>query len=701
MVSMLCMLFLAIMLDFRKVPLAKILFPFVLGIGLHDVLEVDLPVPLNQWALAWLMLWIVVLTVPFISKKRFLFGYFLALWLVLSGFLIGYLAPVKTEQHTEIKMNRMAILLQPFESNKNHFKALAQLVSPTFRPGTNILIYIQKDTAQILPEVGETIVFKSAVKAIDPPSNPEAFNYAIYLKRKGIYGQVFLKSRSWIKGPIPQGFNWRIPIMQQKQTLIKRLDSYALSEVSNGILKALLLGEKSDLSSDTRKAFANAGVMHVLAVSGLHVGILLLFIQLLFKPFEKQPRHKAYHILKNTIILSIIWLFAALTGFSPSISRAATMFTFLIFGQLLQRNYNAFNSLSAAAILLLCLNPNDLFNVGFQLSFSAVFGILFFYPLIRKIFYSRFYLIRKAWELSVVSVSAQLATFPLTLYYFHQFPLYFLLANLIVIPFVFLLMIGGFILLFAGFIINHPTIMISLIDHAILGLMKLISSINSIPFNVISHIDLSSLEMVISYIILLFFSVLMIKFRVKSLYGFLMASILLVGLRIHQKNKIKHQKMVTFYSIRNKLAVDFIRNDQHVLLVDTSLISRSDEVTYQTSNFWIKKGLKALDSSDYIADKQDTLLPNFRWLKKGRHVLFDHFLLCINHSSHIDHELTHTFRQIHWLKQQPHLPEGLKAHNDIILFNYSILQDSTDFADTTTALVRQHSILKQGSITLK
>ncbi|NJO90405.1 MAG: ComEC/Rec2 family competence protein, partial [Chloroflexia bacterium] len=214
------------------------------------------------------------------------------------------------------------------------------------------------------------------------------------------------------------------------------------------ILAALTLGVKDYLSDEIVEAYSDSGAMHVLAVSGLHVGILMAMLNMIFSFFWKR---KKLLVLKSIIILVFLWLFALITGLAPSVTRSALMFSFFILSKNSGKRPSSYNSLAAAAFIILLFNPNALFHVGFQLSFLAVISILLFQQkLYRTIDIKNKYL-DYFWQLTTVSLAAQIGTTPISIFYFHQFPIYALLTNIIVIPAAAIILNAVILLLIANF----------------------------------------------------------------------------------------------------------------------------------------------------------------------------------------------------------------------------------------------------------
>ncbi|GGF21517.1 ComEC/Rec2 family competence protein [Echinicola rosea] len=286
---------------------------------------------------------------------------------------------------------------------------------------------------------GDVVWVVGMPQCIAPPKNPKAFDYRKFMARKQVHHQHFLGDMVFRLGEVEK-LSLFDPVILAREKLGRHLeetfeDSHALE-----VGKALLLGQKADLGEAVSEAYVTAGAMHVLAVSGLHVGMIYGFFLLFFKPSQLS---RSKRVVFLTVVVVLIWVYAMLTGMSPSVMRAATMFTVLSLAQMQSRSPSVFNTLAISALLLMLFNPYIIFEVGFQLSYAAMFGILILQPAIVSIWLPKNKVLYYLWEITSVSIAAQLATFPLSAYYFHVFPNYFLLSNLWVIPNAFVVMAVG------------------------------------------------------------------------------------------------------------------------------------------------------------------------------------------------------------------------------------------------------------------
>ena len=306
-----------------------------------------------------------------------------------------------------------------------------------------ILLNIKKDSFEKILNIDDLLLISSKIKKIYAPLNPHQFDYSMYMKSLGIYNQVYSSYQSFLnqsKGkPTLRGQASKI-----RNQLIKKLNNSALTPNEIEIVKALILGQKKDINKQLYSDYAAAGAIHILAVSGLHVGIIYFILITLLRPLKRLFKHE---LIISIIIVISLWGFAFLTGLSPSVIRAVTMFSFFAFAKAINRETNTINTLFLSYFTLLIINPLWLFHIGFQLSYLAVLSILWLLPLFNKVYCPKNYFARKIWDIFTVTLAAQTGIFPLSIYYFHQFPGLFFMTNLIILPFLGVLLVGGIILI--------------------------------------------------------------------------------------------------------------------------------------------------------------------------------------------------------------------------------------------------------------
>ena len=406
--------------------------------------------------------------------------------------------------------------------------------------------------------------------------------------RKGITGQCWLKDADWLDLQINRAnpvfaFSYRF-----RDHLLLSLQRCGMKDKEFGVAAAILLGYDDSLADEVRKNYVTAGSMHILCVSGMHVGIIYLLASFLLGFLKRKKWQK---VLRNSLLLLLIWLYAFIAGLSPSILRATLMISIVIIGEIIHRKGFAINSIAASAFILLCVNPNNLFEIGFQLSYVAVIGIVVLQKPIYHLFYLKNKLLDKAWEITAVALAAQAATMPFTLFYYHQFTTYFWLSNLFMTPISFFVVMGGMVLLLVSWI-PYINIGLGYLVWGVLYLMnQLVSWVESLPFSIVKGLYVSQLEFILLLLALLFLLLCFAWHRKRMLIAMLSSLLLfMVSVTLRQYVSDAYNGM-TFFSLRRHTAIDFIKDGHHVLLADSTLMANKSTVDYSMTGFWTLKNL--------------------------------------------------------------------------------------------------------------
>jgi competence protein ComEC len=318
----------------------------------------------------------------------------------------------------------------------------------------NTIIYLKNDSI-LKPVLGNTLFLKAKFSFVNTPKNPNEFNYKSFLENKNIFHTVYANPAD-VQLISRANTIFRLTELgtKIKSHLVSVLRNSKLSQEAFSICSALLVGYDDEIESDVMQSFSHSGTLHILSVSGMHTGVLYAILIFIFSKLDKYDRYKK---TKFAVILLFLILFVFITGFSPSILRAALMLTLVLFGKTFYKQGNSFNTLFLSAFLLLLYNPYLIIDVGFLLSYFAVFGIMYFYPLLNKLYVFDNKIAQWLWTSVLISVAATLFTLPISLYFFHQFPIWFALSNLIIIPISMLVMIAAicFIALYKLAIVNQ------------------------------------------------------------------------------------------------------------------------------------------------------------------------------------------------------------------------------------------------------
>ncbi|MBP93193.1 MAG: competence protein [Flavobacteriaceae bacterium] len=356
-------------------------------------------------------------------------------------------------------------VLKPNSFNQRYVAEIKTINgSPVFG---NISLNISKDSSLLNFQVDDKIEINGSLQELYKPLNPHQFDYKRYLENHQIYAQIYSQAKFISVLSTKKHSIYGLADFV-RQRINKSIQKYNYSTSELAVINALLLGQRQDIDKELYSDYVNAGAIHILAISGLHIGIILFILKWLFKPFV---RIKYGRYLTAIIILFILWSYAVIAGLSPSILRAVTMFSVITIGMYLKRPYNIYNTLAISAFILLIFNPMILFEIGFQLSYLAVIGIVAIHPLLFKQLKTPFWFPNKIITLITVSLAAQLGIFPLSLFYFHQFPGLFLLTNVVVIPFLGFIL-GYGLLIFGMALIGVPKSLLTDIFGDIISLMN-------------------------------------------------------------------------------------------------------------------------------------------------------------------------------------------------------------------------------------
>jgi len=410
-----------------------------------------------------------------------------------------------------------------------------------------VLLNIQKDSLRELLAIDDQILVNAEFKRVSPPLNPNQFNYKEYLAKQGIYHQLFIESTQFLQ--LSNTKNSLVGISGKFRNKIQRsLLKYNFKRDELAVITALLLGQRQEISKELLTDYASAGAIHILAVSGLHVGIILLILSFLFKPIEK-VKNGTY--LKALCIVLLLWIFAFIAGLSASVVRAVTMFTFLAIGQSLQRKKVVEFSLISSMLFLLIVKPMFLFDVGFQLSYLAVFGIIWVQPKLVALYNPRFLIDKKVWQLITVSIAAQVGILPLSIYYFQQFPGLFVLSNLVIIPFLGAILIGGILVICMSLLHVLPTFFALMYGYVISLMNDFVSWVGAQEQFLFQEISISFAMMLCCYLLIFSGTLYLIKRTPIKFIFFLIVVLLIQSLYFFEERKaIEKEAFIVFHKSR-------------------------------------------------------------------------------------------------------------------------------------------------------
>jgi competence protein ComEC len=294
-----------------------------------------------------------------------------------------------------------------------------------------ILLNVRKDSLNHPFEIGTHLQINGSLYKSGPAKNPNQFDYGKYLEGKQIYAQLYADASDIKIGSLVEKDVWYYT-SKLRTKIIRNLEKSNFNKAELNVAIALILGQQQDISPEIIRDYQYAGAVHILSVSGLHIGFILLFVTFLLKPF---PNTRRGSFIKLLIILFSLMSFGLIAGLAPSVLRSVTMFSFVAIGMYLRRSTNIFHTLLVSMLLILLVQPSFLFDVGFQLSYLALFFILWLQPLLAQLWSPKNIVAKYFWDILTVSFAAQIGTLPLSIYYFHQFPGLFFVTNLVLFRF--------------------------------------------------------------------------------------------------------------------------------------------------------------------------------------------------------------------------------------------------------------------------
>ena len=481
------------------------------------------------------------------------------------------------------------VIKAPLKKEKT-VRVFAKIHSPAY-PDTQpcALLYLCNDSSARALMQGDLLLLSAKFRPPAAPKNPDAFDYRKYLFRKGVSLTAYVDSHSWMlleHKQSPSPFTAATALQSHFSELFA---ANGLTGPEYSVITAILLGNDDTMDTDLKAGYSAAGVSHILCVSGMHVGIIFMILNFLLKPLDYSRRLR---FLKSLLLIGAVWFYAMLTGLAPSVQRSATMFTFMTVGAMLRRNVNVFHSLFASMFVLLLVNPFLIFEIGFEMSYFAVFGIVIIQPRLVALWTPKTLTGRYFWELLCVSVSAQLATFPLSVYYFGQFPNYFLLSNLSVMSLSFAVIVTGVVLLTVSWWPVVAGWIGWLLTREIRLMNGIISFINTLPGSVTDHLYFNLWQTVLIYgIIISLFLFLVKKQKALKYCSLSLSIILLLSFSFTKIHRLSKQE-ITFYSINNRTVVGINQQGKGSLLLDSAAWATSDWYDFNVKGHEYRQGIR-------------------------------------------------------------------------------------------------------------
>ncbi|MDQ3050959.1 MAG: ComEC family competence protein [Bacteroidota bacterium] len=453
---------------------------------------------------------------------------------------------------------------------KNGYRFIAAISAvqmPEKWQATNgkVVVYLQDTTHSFPGNAGNKLLFAGTVSNIKAPSNPEAFDPGEFYAGQGAWHSVYIPANKYQMLDTPVQKTIFTYARMLRDLMLEKLQRH-LGKADLGVAGALLLGYEDWLDPELEGFWQGAGVLHVLCVSGMHVMLIYVILAGMLGWMEKYPllRH-----LRYILLMALIWFYAMVTGFSPSVIRAAAMISFVIAGNWINREASIYNLLCSSCMLMFIINPYLLISAGFQLSFLAVCGIIFLHNLILPLWNAPNKFLHKVWELISVSLAAQLSTFPLSLFLFHQFPNYFLIGNLLIIPLSTAVMYSGLLLLVTDWIPYTGIVTGTVTSYGIQALNWLVIAIGNLPGALTENIYLSAFETIILYLLLIFIPVWLVYKSRTWLFTWMLLLTILFSNRIFLNWNAASNEQLTVYDSNGKSITSLLLGRSATVLKDS------------------------------------------------------------------------------------------------------------------------------------
>lgn len=612
-------------------PLLKIILPLIAGILFFNYCSISFLIPLTATIVLMLAVIVSHLTIHSTFSKKLNAAILYVFLFFIGGLMISNQKISNDATHFSNFKGQFAkgIISKPLEEKDKTYKtviAMEQLIDSlnnTTHISGNLLVYIQKDSTLADLSIGDEVLFQLKSKEVDGPKNTGQFDYKNYLQHKSIYQQQYLtkaeitllhKNKSLFVKRISNSIGNYVQSILRKY--IPKQENFALAD-------GILLGHRADIDVELYNAFAYTGILHILSVSGLHVGIIYGML-VFFLSFIKD-KNKQIKIGKFVFTVGFIWIFTFVTGFSAACVRAAILFSLMNFGKLIKEHVTNLNLLAGAALLQLLIDPNNLFDIGFQLSYLAMLGLFIFTKPIYALYYSNNKLIDAIWKLWSASIAAQLFTVPLSIYYFGNFPTYFLLANIFAIPLsavILWLSVGVAMFSFIPFLVK----IIGWLDALVISIfIQLTYFFSNLPLGKLYNLYISKIQLLLLLIAVLLLAFFVIqrkaKFAIACLSLFLVSIFISYAYNIRQVSK---NEMI-LYSVPKHFVLAVNKNGQQFIYSKDTLPQKAIDYSIKNSHRMYRINayqtilLKdSLNTKEVMADNDLWMVQNksFYFLKK-------------------------------------------------------------------------------------
>lgn len=602
-----------------QAPFIRIIIPFCIGL----VLAWYLPIHKDRLIITSI---VVIGVLPLFSllslQTKYYYGYLQGLLVNLlvllagAGLMFNYKAPNDPNWIGTHKTDHSYLLATVTESpikKTNSYKLVvhtdAFIAEDSLHHTSGLtLLYIQPDSNAASLTIGDVILLRSTLQLINSSGNPGGFDYRKFLSYSNIYYQSYVQKNAWWRIGSNSSISISRILLPIKKKILTTIQQNIPNKKEQGLAEALLIGYMADLDRELIQAYSNTGVVHVIAISGLHLGLVYWMLNLIFYPFRNKKKAK---LPVSILVLSGLWVFSFLSGASPSVLRSAVMFSFIIIGHCGAKKISIYNSLAASAFFLLCVNPCWLWDIGFQLSYMAVLSIVLFMKPIYHLIFVRNKILDLLWQLTSVTIAAQILTTPLSVYHFHQFPILFLFTNLIAVPLSSLILFGEVLLVLFASLNSFSALIGKLIQWLIRLMNDYVEYMNEFPYSIWTGLQTNLAQTFILYLIIIFFISYSRKRSITKLY---MALFCLMGFftwRTISFVKASRQHLIIVYNVPKKQAIDIGIGQSVAFIGEDSILLKPTlqrQYLYPTRTLFRLNHEFQLQSTEFISIESKKIL---------------------------------------------------------------------------------------------
>ena len=567
----------------RSVPFLRLLIPLIAGILIQRYIHPSfLIITITAFFFFCIFCAVTYLFTAYKYRLRWVSGSSINLMIVCFGSALLYFQNIENDPEwighfIKGKETILLTLQEPLTEKPNSFKVTAKVES-VLKNGEwqkvkgNILVYLKKDSTPPTLQYGSQIIIAKTLQPISNSGNPGGFDYKGYCASQDIHYQIYLQPKEYrVLNGLKKNTLTEL-LINTRNNVLSLFRKWVPGQKETGVAEALLIGYRDDLDKELVQSYSNTGVVHIIAISGLHLGMIYGLMVLILKPFRKL---KWIRFIKPFIILLVLWGFSLLAGAAASILRSAVMFSFIVIGESLGRKTNIYNTLAASAFCLLVYNPYFFWDVGFQLSYAAVVSIiLFMKPIYRQMYFTN-KILNTVWELNAVTLSAQVLTLPIILYYFHQFPNLFLFTNFVAVPLSGFILYGELLLLIFAKIPFLNLWSGKIISFLIAQMDGVIERTDRIPYSVTDNIHVDLTQTILLYFAIAYIAYWLLTKKTNAfLIGLSFTSVFFfISVFSHIQETVQHKLIV--YNIPKQTAIDIIDGTSYQFLGDTALTGNS------------------------------------------------------------------------------------------------------------------------------